>query len=155
MYLPDPILVHLSRRDPSLSPENNQTIAWVATIIVASVLIIGIWCVFKVWGSRARNFHAEQELGVQSLPPPIPRLRRFGRSAAPQEEFLPVYDASGRPPAFSPPGMPPPAYLPGDATGREVFRREGPVLGTIAEKDEEVEEKKEAVETVRSRRGSV
>ncbi|KAH7340856.1 hypothetical protein B0J17DRAFT_716035 [Rhizoctonia solani] len=141
MYIPDPVLLHLSRRDdPSLNQDQTRTIAWVVCIIVAAVLIIGIWCAFKLWGSRARNFQDEQDLGVRSLPPPQPRMRRWG--GRPQEEFLPVYDPSGRPPAFSPPGMPPPAYLPGDALGTKTYRRDGinRELGSIEEKDEPEED---------------
>ncbi|CAE6490370.1 unnamed protein product [Rhizoctonia solani] len=145
MYIPDPVILHLSRRDPSLDQDQTRTIAWVVCIIIAAVLIIGIWCIFKLWGSRARNLQAEQDLGVRALPPPQPRMRRWGgRQQQQQEEFLPVYDPSGRPPVFSPPGMPPPAYLPGDAMGRETYRRDGidRELGSIEEKDEPEEEVK-------------
>ncbi|KAF8682571.1 hypothetical protein RHS04_02314 [Rhizoctonia solani] len=155
MHIPDPVILHLSKRDPSFNADQTRTIAWVVCIIVAAVLIIGIWCAFKLWGSRARNFYAEQDLGVRSLPPPQPRPRRWGAGAGagggarvqPQEEFLPVYDSSGRPPAFSPPGMPPPAYLPGDALGRETYRRDGVSreLGSIEEKDEPEEGDKKEV----------
>ncbi|KAF8744484.1 hypothetical protein RHS02_01894, partial [Rhizoctonia solani] len=149
MHIPDPVILHLSKRDPSFNADQTRTIAWVVCIIVAAVLIIGIWCAFKLWGSRARNFYAEQDLGVRSLPPPQPRSRRWGGGARvqPQEEFLPVYDSSGRPPAFSPPGMPPPAYLPGDALGRETYRRDGVSreLGSIEEKDEPEEGDKKEV----------
>ncbi|ELU44801.1 hypothetical protein AG1IA_01169 [Rhizoctonia solani AG-1 IA] len=153
MHIPDPVILHLSKRDPSFNADQTRTIAWVVCIIVAAVLIIGIWCAFKLWGSRARNFYAEQDLGVRSLPPPQPRSRRWGGGAGggarvqPQEEFLPVYDSSGRPPAFSPPGMPPPAYLPGDALGRETYRRDGVSreLGSIEEKDEPEEGDKKEV----------
>ncbi|KAJ1309788.1 hypothetical protein OPQ81_006553 [Rhizoctonia solani] len=146
MFIPEPAILHLTRRDPSLGEDQTRTIAWVVAIIVAAVLIIGIWCIFKVWGSRARNFAAEQDLGVRSLPAPPPRVRRWAGQRQ-HEEFLPVYDANGRPPAFSPPGMPPPAYLPSDAMGRETYRRDGinRELGSIEEKDEPEEDvKKEA-----------
>jgi hypothetical protein len=156
MYFPDPVLLHLSRREdiaptPNAAAENGRTIAWVIAVLVCAILIIGIWCTIKVWGSRARNARAEQELGIASLPPP---RRRFGLSPRTRqvEESLPVYDPRGRPPAFSPTGvslgMPPPAYLPGDANAREVYRRETPSLGSIAEKDEEVEEEKKKEATV-------
>ncbi|CAE6414295.1 unnamed protein product [Rhizoctonia solani] len=146
MHIPDPVILRLSKRDPSLNADQTRTIAWVVCIIVAAVLIIGIWCIFKLWGSRARNFHAEQDLGVRALSPPQPRMRRWG-GARHQEEFLPVYDPSGRPPAFSPPGMPPPAYLPGDALGRETYRWDGVnrELGSIEEKDEPEEDGKKEV----------
>ncbi|KDN51686.1 hypothetical protein RSAG8_00233, partial [Rhizoctonia solani AG-8 WAC10335] len=90
-----------------------------------------------------RTRHRHLDLGVRSLPAPLPRMRRWGGRQQ-QEEFLPVYDASGRPPAFSPPGMHPPAYLPGDALGRETYRRDGinRELGSIEEKDESEEDVK-------------
>lgn len=153
MYLPDPALVRLARRDviavtPSPSAENSKLIAWVITVIVVAIVIVGVWCICKLWGSRARNARAEQELGVTSLPP-LPRLGRrnnMSMSMRPQEDSLPVYDSRGQPPAFtiSSLGMPPPAYLISDPNGREIYRREGSSLGSIAEKDEEeeVEEKK-------------
>ena len=159
MYFPDPVLIRLARRDDIAyasdpSVDNSKLIAWVVTVIVLAVVIVGVWCLFKLWGSRARNTRAEQELGVTSLPP-LPRLSRRGNmSMRPQEESLPVYDSQGQPPAFtvSPLGMPPPAYLTSDPSGREIYRREGSSLGSIAEKDEEgAAEKKEdtAVEAVR------
>ncbi|QRV85952.1 hypothetical protein RhiJN_13970 [Ceratobasidium sp. AG-Ba] len=159
MYFRDPVILHLSRRDISttnIASENGRTIAWVIAILIAAILAVAIWCIIKVWGSRARDARAEQELGVTALPPPRPR--RFGRGprTRPMEESLPVYDPNGRPPAFSPTGaslgMPPPAYLPGDANCREQFRRSSPSLASIAEKDEEVEDKKKegpAVEVTR------
>ncbi|KAG8689916.1 hypothetical protein FRC11_014895 [Ceratobasidium sp. 423] len=154
MHIPDPVLIHISKRDPSFNQDQTRTIAWVVCIIVAAVLVIGIWCIYRLWGSRSRNLEAEQDLGVRSLPPPPPRIRRWGRQ---QEEFLPVYDPSGRPPAFSPPGMPPPAYLPSDAMGRETYRRDGisRELGSIEEKDEPEEDKKDESGERKERRASV
>ncbi|KAG9082838.1 hypothetical protein FRC07_014083 [Ceratobasidium sp. 392] len=163
MYLPDPVILHLSRRDDisttNVAAENGRTIAWVVAILIAAILVVAIWCIIKIWGSRARNARAEEELGVTSLPPP---RRRFGRPSRtrPVEESLPVYDPQGRPPAFSPTGaslgMPPPAYLPGDANAREAYRRSSPSLASIPEKDEEVEdEKKETPATEITRRASV
>ncbi|KAF8610001.1 hypothetical protein BDV93DRAFT_4287 [Ceratobasidium sp. AG-I] len=153
MYFPDPVLIRLARRDniayaSDPDVDNSKLIAWVVTVIVLAVVIVGVWCLFKLWGSRARNARAEQELGVTSLPP-LPRLGRRGNmtmTMRPQEESLPVYDSQGRPPTFtiSPLGMPPPAYLMSDPSGREVYRREGSSLGSIAEKEEEnIVEKKD------------
>ncbi|KAG8693588.1 hypothetical protein FRC08_009025 [Ceratobasidium sp. 394] len=162
MRLPDPVLLHISRREISstnIAGENGRTIAWVVAVLIAAILVVAIWCIIKVWGSRARNARAEQELGITSLPPPRRRFMRSHRTRQ-VEESLPVYDPRGRPPAFSPTGaslgMPPPAYLPGDANGREVYRRESPSLASIAEKDEEAEdEKKETTAPEVTRRASV
>ncbi|KAG8738488.1 hypothetical protein FRC10_006801 [Ceratobasidium sp. 414] len=162
MYLPDPVLPYISRRDDvsstNVAAENGRTIAWVVAVLIAAILVVAIWCIIKVWGSRARNARAEQELGVTALPPPRSRFTRSHRTRQ-AEESLPVYDPRGRPPAFSPTGaplgMPPPAYLPGDANGREVYRRESPSLESIAEKDEGAEDEKEATAVEVTRRASV
>ncbi|KAG8733150.1 hypothetical protein FRC12_018963 [Ceratobasidium sp. 428] len=164
MYFPDPVILHLSRRDETsginTGSENGRTIAWVVAILIAAILVVAIWCIIKVWGSRARNARAEEELGVTALPQP--RSRRFVRQywARPVEESLPVYDPHGRPPAFSPTGVslgaPPPVYLPGDAHGREAYRRSSPSLASIPEKDEEVEDEKKLPPTPEvTRRASV
>ncbi|KAG8700782.1 hypothetical protein FRC08_004451 [Ceratobasidium sp. 394] len=162
MRLPDPVLLHISRREISstnIAGENGRTIAWVVAVLIAAILVVAIWCIIKVWGSHARNARAEQELGVTSLPPPRRRFMRSSRTRQ-VEESLPVYDPRGRPPAFSPTGvslgMPPPAYLPGDANGREVYRRESPSLASIVEKDEEAEDEKKGTTAMEvPRRASV